>query len=157
MKSILTKQLKAALLLIVFSLNTVIGFACAVGIDMGYNSKHHHDDDEATEIAVHVHADSKKHNHYNVEDNYHHKADAHKSCDDKDNCCHDKVTKFSQLDKAIPQSLSDNPIFFTAFISSFYNIDIFVASQNTKSTKYFVRGHHPPIPDILIAIQRFQI
>ncbi len=157
MKSILTIQLKAAFLLIVFSLNTVIGFACAIGIDMGYNSKHHHDDDEATEAAIHVHADGKIHNHDNEAVNHLHKADAHKSCDDKDNCCHDKVTKFSLLDKAIPQSSADNPIFFTAFISSFYNIDILVASQIIKSTKYFVRGHHPPIPDILIAIQRFQI
>ena len=149
-------QLKAAFLLIVFSLNTVIGFACAIGIDLGYDSKHHHDN-EATETAIHVHADGKKHNHDYDADNGHHKADNHKSGDDKDSCCHDKVTKFSQLDKAIPQSSADNTIFFTAFISSFYNIDILVASQITKSTKYFVRGHHPPIPDILIAIQRFQI
>ncbi len=157
MKSILTIQLKAALLLIVFSLNTLIGFACTVGIDMGYNSKHHYDDDEATETANHVHADGKKHNHHNEASNHHHKADAHKSSDGKDNCCHDKVTKFSQLNKAILQSSAYNPIFIDAFISSFYNIDILVASQITKNTKYFVRGHHPPIPDILIAIQRFQI
>ena len=158
MKSILDIQLKAAFLLIVFSLNTVIGFACAIGIDMGYNSKPHHNDDEATEAAIHVHADGKKHNHDNEAANNGHKADAHKSSDGKDNCCDDQVTKFSLLDKSVPQSLSlaVNPIFLTAFIS-FYNIDILVASQITKSTKYFVRGHHPPIPDILIAIQRFQI
>ncbi len=157
MKSILTIQLKAAFLLIVFSFNTVIGFACAIGIDMSYNSKPHHDDDEAMEAAMHVHADGKKHNHDNEAVNNCHKADAHKSSDGKDNCCDDQVTKFSQLDKSVPQSLAVNPIFFTAFISSFYNIDILVASQVTKSTKYFVRSHHPPIPDILIAIQRFQI
>jgi hypothetical protein len=157
MKSILTIQLKAAFLLIVFSLNTVIGFACAVGIDMGYNSKHHHDDDGASGVAIHVHADGKKHNHDNEAGNHRHKADAHKSCDGKDNCCDDQVTKFSLLDKSVPQSSADNPIFFTAFISSFYNIDILVASQATKNTKYFVRGHHPPIPDILIANQRLQI
>ena len=101
MKSILTIQLKAAFLLIVFSLNTLIGFACAVGIDMGYNSKHHHDDDEATEATVHVHADGKKHDHNEAENQYQ-KAENHKSGDDKDNCCHDTVTKFSQIDKAIP-------------------------------------------------------
>ncbi len=157
MKSIITIQLKAAFLLTVFSLNTVIGLACAVGIDMGYNSKHHHDDDEAAEAAVHVHAYGKKHNHHNEAGNHQHKADAHKSSDGKDNCCDDQVTKFSQLDKSVPQSLAVNPIFFAAFISSFYNIDILISSQATKSTKYFVRSHHPPIPDILIAIQRFQI
>jgi hypothetical protein len=159
MKSILTIQLKAAFLLIVFSLNTVIGFACAVGIDMGYNSKHHQDDNEATEAAIHVHADGKIHNHDNEAGNHRHKADAHKSCDGKDNCCDDQVTKFSLLDKSVPQSLNSaiNSIFFTTSIPAFYNIDILVASQVSKSTKYFVRGHHPPIQDILIAIQRFQI
>ncbi len=150
-------QLKAAFLLIVFSLNTLIGFACAIGIDMGYNSKHHHDDDEATETAVHVHADGKNHINQHEVDNHHHKADAHKSSEGKDNCCDDQVTKFSQLDKSVPQSLAENPFFYTAFVSSFYNIGILVTSQITKSTKYFVRCHHPPIPDILIAIQRFQI
>ncbi len=156
MKQNISIQIKAALLLIVFSMNTVIGFACAVGIDMGFNSTHHHED-ETTEAALHVHADGKKHNHHNEAGGHQHKADAHKSCDGKDNCCDDQVTKFSQLDKSVPQSLAVNPIFFTAFISSFYSIDILAASQVTKSTKYFVRGHHPPIPDILIAIQRFQI
>ena len=44
--------------MIVFSLNTIIGFACAVGIDMGFNSTDHHDE-EATETSVHIHADGK--------------------------------------------------------------------------------------------------
>ena len=34
-------QLKAAFLLIVFALNTVLGFACSMGLDMGYNKSHH--------------------------------------------------------------------------------------------------------------------
>ena len=54
-------KLKATLLLIVFSMNTVVGFACAMGVDMGYNNSHH--EAEATEVAVHVHADGKKHHH----------------------------------------------------------------------------------------------
>ena len=154
MKSILTIQIKAAILLIVFSLNTIVGFACAIGIDMGYNTKDHHDN-EVTEAAIHVHSDGEKHDHNEAKNRY--DADNHKIVDDKDNCCNDTVTKLSQIDKAIAQSSVMNPVFFTAFISSFYNIDILVASQATKNTKYFVRGHHPPIPDILIAIQRFQI
>ena len=142
-------QLKAALLLIVFSLNTIIGFACAVGINMGFNSHHHNE--EATEIAVHVHADGKKHEHHN-------KGHHHKTKDEKDNCCNDKVTKFSQLDKSVPISATDiTTIFFTTFISTFFNIDILFSSQQNVSIKYFVRSHHPPIQDIRIAIQSFQI
>ena len=40
-----------------------------------------------------------------------------------------------------------NPVFFTTFISSFYNFDPLFTSRTT-STKYFVKSHHPPIPDI---------
>ena len=159
-------QLKAGILLVVFALNTIVGFACAVGIDMGFNSHHH--DEEATEATVHIHADGKKHIHYNEPSNHSHDksshhhddADSHhqNSKDNKDNCCNEKVMKFVQLDKFVPQPYSAvNPIFFTAFISSFYDIDVVVASQITESNKYFVRSYHPPISDIRIAIQSFQI
>ena len=71
MKRNISIQLKAALLLIVFSLNTVIGFACAMGVDMGFNT-HHHDEEEATETTVHVHADGKKHQHHNEAAKHYH-------------------------------------------------------------------------------------
>ncbi|CAN5258729.1 hypothetical protein BH11BAC6_BH11BAC6_16370 [soil metagenome] len=151
MKRNLSIQIKAAFLLVVFSLNMAVGFACAIGIDMGFNSKHHHDD-EATEMA-HVHTDGIKHIHHEEADQ-----DNHKSTDDQDNCCHDKVIKIAQLDKAIPPSLNIiQPIFFTAFISSFYNIGVSFLPQGSPGIKYFVRSHHPPISDIRIAIQSFQI
>ncbi len=163
MKSILSIQLKAAFLLLVFSLNTIVGFACAIGIDMGYNSKNHHDEFETKE-AVHIHEDGMEHNHHEQESNHltsHHQNEVvnnlDEECSESEKCCNDQVTKFEQLAKAISKSSVVNPIFFTVFLSSFYNIDILVASQATKNTKYFVRGHHPPIPDILIANQRFQI
>ena len=146
-------QIKAAFLILVFSLNTVIGFACAIGLDMGFNAMHHHDE-EATE-TMHVHADGKKHIHHEKADKDHqHK----KSTDDKDNCCNNKVIKFSQLDKSVPQSLNPvNSIFFTAFVSAFYNTDVSFLSQGNPNIKYFVRSYHPPIPDICIAVQSFQI
>ena len=151
MKKNISVKLKAAFLLAVFAFNTVVGFACAVGLDMGFNSNHHHDDD-ATEM-VHVHTNGKMHVHHEDAGN-----DQHKSTDDKDNCCHDKVLALGQIDKTLPQSLNIiQPIFFSAFISSFYNIDVSFFSQNAPNIKYFVRSHHPPISDIRIAIQSFQI
>ncbi|MEO7445772.1 MAG: hypothetical protein ABIT96_10525 [Ferruginibacter sp.] len=152
-------KLKAAILLIIFSMNTVIGLACSVGVDFRFNATHHQDEEEVAGASVHVHANGNKHHHESKATGHQnkHKGDNCKSKEDTDNCCNDKVPKFSQLDKAIPHSFAIIPIFFTAFISSFYNLDILVCSQATKSTKYFVRGHHPPIPDILIASQRFQI
>ena len=65
-------QLKAAFLLIVFSLNTVIGFACAVGLDMGFNSHHH-----CQENAIKTEG-----NHHHDEADVHH----HQPNNEKDNC-----------------------------------------------------------------------
>ena len=73
-------QLKAAFLLLVFGLNTVVGFACSLGLDMGFNIPHHKEEASASPIhihkagkhehqketaktSVHVHADGKKHVH----------------------------------------------------------------------------------------------
>lgn len=152
MKKNISIQLKAALLLVVFGLNTVVGFACAVGVDMGFNTSHHHDE-EATEI--HVHANGEKHEHHNKSANHHHEE---KNDEEKGGCCNDKVVKIYQTDKAVPQSNTIiSPVFFTTFIASYYNIDISYPSQISGITKYFVRSYHPPIPDIRIAIQSFQI
>ncbi len=134
---------KAAFLLIVFSLNTVIGFACAVGLDMGFNSHHH--EESAVEVTE---------NHHHDEADVHH----HKANNEKDNCCNDGVMKFQQVDKNIATSFSlINPLFFTSFLASYYNIDILSSGNKISVIKYFVRSHHPPIPDIRIAIQSFQI
>lgn len=143
-------QLKAIFLLVVFGLNTVVGFACAVGVNMGFNSSDHHDA-EITE--VHVHESGEKHNHHQESPNH-----SQKHKDKKDDCCNDSATKLSQADKAVPQSINIfNPLFLTAFIASYYSVDISYPSQVTGSTKYFARSYHPPIPDIRIAIQSFQI
>ena len=148
MKKTLSIQLKAAFLVLVFGFNTITGFACAIGIDIGFNKTHHHEE-EAT--VPHVHADGKIH---------HHKEAAHKHSDkdEKDDCCTDKVLKIYQADKAVPQAVKLlSPVFFTAFIAVYNNITISYPSPVNTFTKYFVRGHHPPIPDIRIAIQSFQI
>ena len=165
MKSNISIQLKAAFLIIVFSLNTIIGLACALGVDMNFNSKHH-DTNKATEAVVHLHSDGKKHVHQENKESHgdgksHHHDQANnqkKSGNEKDGCCNDRVTKFEQLDKSVPNSLSlINPVFFVALVSSFYNIDVLFASQLAPNIKQFVRSYHPPIPNIRIAIQSFQI
>jgi hypothetical protein len=157
MKRKISIQLKAAFLMIVFSLNTIIGFACAVGMDMGFNTSNHHDE-EATEISVHVHADGKKHIHHGATKHHNKPDNDHKSKGGKDNCCHEKVIQFAQLDKTVPQSPGVmNPIFFITFASAFYNSEILFPSQVTPNIKYFVRSYHPPISDIRIAIHSFRI
>ena len=149
MKTNLHIQFKAAFLLIVFAMNTLVGFACAIGLDMGFNSHNH--EEEETAVAVHVHANGKKHHHEDAENK-------HADNDEKDNCCNDKVLNLLKTDKAVPQySKLIGPIFTTAFIPAYYTINISYPSQVSTANKYYVRGHHPPIPDIRIAIQSFQI
>jgi len=149
MKKIKSIQIKAAFLLIAFSLNTIIGFACAVGLDMAFNSHHHEEEALVTETSHH-HSTANHHHDETVKD--------HHQSKDADNCCHDKVTKIAQLDKAVPQafSISVNCLFLSALASTFYNIEPLISFRESH-IKYFVRSHHPPISDIRIAIRSFQI
>lgn len=166
----ITIQIKAAFLLVVFALNTVVGFACAIGMDMGFNAKQHTLTSATTE-EVHLHKDGKKHTHQHGDGKQHQHSHQHnnahnhsslgiqfKSLDNRDDCCSDQVNSFQQLDKSVPSS--DNvlsPVFLVAFVATFYHIDLLANGKVVKATKPFVRSHHPPIPDIRIAIQSFQI
>ncbi len=194
-------QLKAAFLLIVFSLNTIVGFACSLGLDMGYNSKHH-GEETATGAVVHIHKDGKKHIHHEKkkssnndnshrqnqekatkavthfhedgeshlhhekkESNGHAKSHKHNEVNKSENsksedgdCCTDKVKEFQELDKSRPGSQSIvHPVFFTSFVAVYYNFTLLSHTNIIRDIKPFVRNHHPPIPDIRIAIQSFQI
>ena len=148
-------QIKAALLLLVFSMNTVIGFACAVGVDMGFNMPHHQDEVAAKE--VHVHSDGKKHEHHKKANKHQHEET---NTDKKENsgCCNNDVQKFQQLDKALTQNAKTviDPPALVAIISTFWGIDIF-NSIKAYPPKYIARYFYPPPPDIRIAIQSFQI
>ncbi|MEO8822495.1 MAG: hypothetical protein ABI366_02895 [Ginsengibacter sp.] len=151
-------QYKAAFLLIAFSLNTIIGFACAVGLDMGFNSNHHKE--ELTDISIHIHTDGKQHRHHDEVES--HQEDAnnhlHKTTNEEENCCHDRATEIAQQDKAIAQSINIvSPVFFTAFLAGFYNTGAPLSTGVDSHIKYCARTHHPPIPDIRISIQSFQI
>lgn len=149
MKRISSIQIKAAILLIVFALNTVIGFACAMGVNMGFNPGHNHDE-EATEIFHHEHSKGKIHEH-------HHEVTKHKH-DKKDDCCNDKVIQIQAMDKMLAQNAKN--IFsghdFATVPGTYHGIDIFKAFSLVPF-KYTIPTFHPPPPDILIAIQRFQI
>ena len=149
----------------VFALNTVVGFACSMGMDMGFNSKHHHKD-ESSKAVVHVHKDGKQHVHQEKKEKHSHDnshsddqaSNHHEKSGDKDNCCNDKVRSFEQLDKSVPNTASlVHPVFFTAFVSTYYNIQILPHADIIKDIKPYVRSYHPPIPDIRIGIQSFQI
>ncbi len=150
----ITIQLKAALLLIVFLINTVIGFACAMGVDMGFNAKHHHNE-EAIESAIHVHADGKKHQHHDEGPKHHHGS---KEDSEKGGCCNDEVIKFQNLEKNLNQNHKKviDPHIFATILNTLWGINFFNGAKPLPQ-EYKARVFHPPPPDILIAIQRFQI
>ncbi|RKD15128.1 hypothetical protein BCY91_06295 [Pelobium manganitolerans] len=145
-------QIKAVFLLIVFSLNTVVGFACSVGVDMGFNGSHHKQ--EATPAHSDSHQHAKPHHEHKEATDAHHSSD-----DEKNNCCKDEVAKLVKVDKLTPKSFDFGiyPVFVAAFISTFYQFNIVPSDLHTPDNKFFVRSHHPPIPDIRVAIQSFQI
>ena len=153
MKKVKYKSFISAFLLIVFSLNTVVGFACAIGIDMGFNSSHH---GEMKELSDNDHHEDEQ-NHHELSTHHNHSIGHHHESNKEDNCCNHHVINLSQLDKAIPQSFKLTSQFSTAFIPIYFKLSPSYTSSYIISTKYFVRSHHPPIPDIRIAIQSFQI
>jgi hypothetical protein len=165
-------KLKATFLLTVFGLNTVVGFACAMGMGMSFNASHH--DSEANEASVHIHADGKKHHHqqepiktsahvhtdgkkheHNNEPATKHQDEKESSKKDKDDCCNEDVLKFQSLDKNLNAKTAINVTVLVAIVSTFLGIDIYkeLAVPSLHTTRYLF----PPPPDILISIHRFQI
>jgi hypothetical protein len=164
-------KIKALFLLIVFATNTVVGFACALGVDMGFN-KSHHSVTEAT-AEVHIHANGKKHVHekeaLKVNEHTHQDGSNHKQesnpvkqiavnafTNGTDGCCSNEVQKFQNLDKNVTVNTSINLPVFIAILSVFLNVDLSNGVKDFPS-KYKSRFFYPPPPDIRIAMQRFQI
>ena len=146
-------QIKASLLLIVFSMNTVIGFACGMGVDMGFN-KHHHEEEEAIETTTHHHADGKIHQHHDeaAKQNHHDS----KENSEKEGCCNDKVIKFQNVDKNLAAKIIVAPPAFVAIITTFIGIDLFdIAKASFK--KDLITLFYPPPKNILISIRKFQV
>lgn len=84
--------------------------------------------------------------------------DKGKSNSNKGNCCSDKVKTFQQVDKLLNEvdgSLQEH--FYKHFSSYPYTINLLLLTGISRNCKQFDRSHHPPIPDIRIAIQSFQI
>ena len=145
-------QFKAAFLLVVFSLNTLVGFACSMGVNMGFNTTHHK---EETKAQIHIHKDGKKHEH--KQESAKKQQHAHKEATDKkDDCCKEKVIKLQIADKNLDYSkiVINQPVINLPDI--FYQVPFFrIVKGNVQE---FIACHfHPPPRDIRIDIQSFQI
>ena len=142
-----TIQLKAIFLLIVFSLNTVIGFACSVGVNMGFSGKSHHHHGKSHHHH-HAHADSHKAKSIN-------KSGATKA----ENCCSDDATRLSQSDKVLVNVIySGIEVPVTLIALHFLYISSHLSSFNSEITKIQeVRPYVLNSRGIRVSIQSFQI
>jgi len=160
MKTSLSTRLKATFLTIVFLLNTLVGFACSVGWNMGFNKDHHGKSYGENIAQAHSHPPgTKKHSHErnateNAKDDH-----EHKDKEEKGGCCKDEVAKFVAVDKQLNKAISikASDLFSNKYFPTFIPTDVDVARDHTPNNRFFVRCHHPPIPDIRIAVQSFQI
>jgi hypothetical protein len=128
----------------------MVGFACFMGVDMGFNTSHHNGD--AAKASVHTHNDGKKHEHKPETS----KKDTHKeTTSKKDDCCKEKVVSLQTSDKALThvQATIHTPVYI---ISSSFQFSAFNTVKGV-SQKYVAYQFHPPPCDIRIAIQSFQI
>ena len=145
-------QLKAGILLVLFAMNTIVGLACSIGIDMSFNSKHH-TEEQTIKTPIHVHANGKKHEHHNKDSKHNHEE---KKSPDKGGCCNNEVVKFQNVEKKInPKTTIEAPV-FVAIASPFPAVNLFNVTRSFPH-KTLVRFFYPPPIDILLVIQRFQI
>ncbi len=151
-------QFKAVFLTFVLFLNTIVGFACAVGADMGFNSGHHQNQPIA-HTTNHLHESTKPHDHAQHVHGLNVSSDHLASESSKDNCCADDVAKLTQADKLYQPGFNYSLLSLSFFIlpSTLYLVGNSRTFPVNVSNTYFVRHCRPPIRDIRIAIQSFQI
>lgn len=166
MKSNRTIKIKALFLLATFSLNTVVGFACSLGMDMGFNSRHHsHEEGEKHEHGNgHHHDDKKGHNHQHSQASHHHSdtdnTTASFSSPNEENCCSDFVVGFQNTDKqiaeksSIPQK-STNTLLYLVFAPT--SAELFNSKGFAEHFRIPPREIDYSPPDIRVFIQSFLI
>ena len=143
-----TNQVKAFFLLFVFSLSTVVGFACAAGVDMGFN-KHHHEENNFAISSI-----NKEEEHHHQQTSHHH---GDKIPSEKGGCCTNSVIEFQKLDKNT--SLSSLVFFTPIFVACnyHYNRINITGIETIASQRPIMRHYYPPPRDIRVSIQSFQI
>lgn len=165
MKPLKTIKYKALLLLVSFSFNSVVGFACSLGIDMGFNS-HHHSHGSGKQ---HEHTDADHNEHDGINSHQHgtnsnHHSDANHTfvsftSPGGDNCCMGFVVGFHNMDKMVTKNCSSVQQPQSA-ISPYIVPVITGLDLNKGFSKHF---HIPPkeidrpSPDIIVLVQSFLI
>ncbi|MGV3706479.1 MAG: hypothetical protein ACO1NU_13985 [Arcticibacter sp.] len=138
-------------------MNTIVGFACAVGTDMDFN-REQYKEQKTVPSGGHTHKNNQPHDHAKHE---HDKSaiNHHASKSSKDNCCKEEVAKLTKADKLIQPGFDYSLLSLSFFILAptvYRTGNLGTFPVNVPKAR-FVWHYHPPIPDVRIAIQSFQI
>jgi hypothetical protein len=141
---------KAVFLLVIFLLNTVVGFGCALAMDSNHDDENH----SHAKSAAHV---DKGHSHEH--------GDEHKSpplsglnFSKEDPCCKKVVNELTIQNKLIPESAKVLVSLPVVWLTNYaYNLLIPVSSIERGQSGYIDHRYRPPNEDIRISIQSFQI
>jgi hypothetical protein len=146
---------KALLLTMVFSLNTIVSFACS--FSGGFHGFHHQRAVSANKSSDHDHEKGHHHDHGAAKKHHHDPAAAENS---KEDCCSKNLVEIEKKDKSVARSIElQNISFFTSFILSYSPLFSAVAvADKTPHARTFVRCWAPAtIQDLRIVMQSFQI
>lgn len=148
----LNPKIVASFLLLVFSATTIAGFACSIGINLGYNAAHHSNEKKASNVISH-------------QPSCHKVAPAIASSNSSElnnpnsDCCTNGVNTFALLDKSLSTltvSVQTHPIETHSYID---NLPFSIARGYIVTTDHtnFRRSCFFNHTDIRVAIQSFQI
>jgi len=149
---------KALLLVTVFSMNTVISFACSFS-DL-FHGFHHQ---KTTQVLEHKHAGSQhhaedkahKHNHDAASNGDHYSGTSKES---KDDCCSGSVVEIQKVEKAVSRSIeAPQAIFITSFFTAYVSL---FSLQTVEKILFPPNSRwrvNATIQNLRIVIQSFQI
>ena len=146
-------MITALFLLMVFSLNTLAGFACSIGVDMGYNSRHH-------KHEKHYHEKGKKNEAGLTHGYLNFKYTGPGFSNPSDDCCANQVNSFAKLDKILANDIYSIKIPIS-YIFSYLKIN----REGNNDTGISVNSRFQLVrrscslddTDIRISIQSFQV
>ncbi|WP_316822992.1 hypothetical protein [Pedobacter gandavensis] len=139
---------KAIFLLVIFLLNTVVGFGCALGMEVDFHDPHH-------SYKVDNHSD-KDHEHHHAIGKSTQISGQHVSQEDL--CCKSLVNDLIIQSKQIPESIKfQAPVPIISLPDFSHSLLAPLASVKLAQSVYADHRERPPNQDIRIAIQSFQI
>ncbi|WP_145859711.1 hypothetical protein [Pedobacter suwonensis] len=142
---------KAIFLLVIFLLNTVVGFACAVGMERDtHGESHGHNSSKITnDKHRHQHKGAHLHKHSSLKGT---------NLSKEDPCCKTLVNDLVVQGKLVPQSVKNQVILPVLLLpDNNYNFLLPSVKLALKKSVYTGQRERPPNRDIRITINSFQI